>query len=105
MNVIKRITKVKPVVLEILKTNFESRDDDNILILAVWDAQCQSKKIELKDYNNFREMLLSNKLSTPSSIIRSRCKLQQDNEQLRGLLYEQRKIQERLMRNQLKLDF
>ncbi len=102
MNIIKRIIRVKPVVLDILKNNFEARDDDNILILAVWDAQ--SKK-ELKDYNNFREMLISNKLSTPSSIIRSRCKLQQDNEQLRGLLYEERKSQERLMRNQLKLDF
>lgn len=105
MDAIKKITKVKPVVLEILKTNFDSRDDDNILILAVWDYQSQLKKVDIKDYNVFRNMLLSNKLSTPSSIIRSRCKLQQDNEQLRGLLYEQRKVQERLMRNQLKLDF
>lgn len=103
MNIIKRIIRVKPVVLDILKTNFEARDDDNILILAVWDSQ--AKKSELRDYNVFRNMLISNKLSTPSSIIRSRCKLQQDNEQLRGLLYEERKSQERLMRNQLKLDF
>jgi hypothetical protein len=102
MDPFKRIIKVKPVVLDVLNMNIESRDDDNILILAVWDAQ---SKTDIPDYNTFRNMLIQNKLSTPSSIIRCRCKLQQDNPELRGFLYEERKTQERLMRNQLKLDF
>lgn len=102
MDAYKRIVKVKPIVLDILKDNIETRDDDNLLILAVWDRQ---SKTSITDYKIFKNMLVNNKLSTPSSIIRSRCKLQQDNISLRGVLYEERKNQEKLMRNQLKLDF
>jgi len=102
MDSYKKIIKIKPLVIEILRVNFESRDSDNLLILSVWDRQ---SNLEIKDYEVFRNLLINNKISTPASIIRCRCKLQEDNDELRGLLYEERKNQEKLTRNQLKLDF
>jgi len=107
-NFLDKILKVKPIVLEILKTNLESRDDDNILILNVWEKQfkIETKKIdEFNNYIEFKHLLLNGRLSPPESITRSRRKLQEDNIELRGKLYDERQKQEKIIKNQLKIDF
>lgn len=102
MSVFDKIVKVKPTVLNVLVTNNEARDNDIILMLAVWQIQSNSK---ISDYNYFCNILLNGNLSPPSSIIRCRCKLQEDNPELRGFLYDERRKQEFLARNQLKFEF
>ncbi len=97
-----KVLKVKPVVIKVLTENEESRDDDNILILAVWSDQAL---MEIKEFADLKNMLLSGKLSPPATIIRSRRKLQVNNPSLRGKLYEERKKEELWMKNQIKMDF
>ncbi len=101
-NFFDKILKVKPVVVLVLKENEESRDDDNILILAVWSKQAD---IEIQQFSDLKKMLLSGRLSPPATIIRSRRKLQVNDPSLRGKLYEERKKEELWMKNQIKMDF
>ncbi len=97
-----KILKVKPIVVKVLTENAESRDDDNILILAVWSKQAL---MEIKEFSDLKNMLMNGKLSPPATIIRSRRKLQVNDPTLRGKLYIERKKQEELMKNQIKLNF
>lgn len=60
---------------------------------------------QIKRYEYFKDMLLSGKLAIPESVRRSRQKLQEHNENLRGKTYEARKAQEKLMNQQTKMDF
>ncbi len=97
-----KVLKVKPVVVNVLKENEESRDDDNVLILAVWSNQADT---EIQKFSDLKTMLLSGRLSPPATIIRSRRKLQVNDPSLRGKMYEERKKQEEWMKNQIKIDF
>ena len=91
-----------PLVLSVLKTNEKSRDDDNVLILAIWNIQINK---ENKSYAEFEERLLNGDLSIPASIIRVRRKIQQKCPELRGELYYERQRTERVIRNQIKMNF
>ena len=98
---IDKLITVKSTVAGILTKDLLSRDDDNILILAVWRKQAGRKVFF---YSSIQKMLIKGKLSTPETITRSRRLLQQHHIDLRGIMYESRRIQEDLMRNQMKLD-
>lgn len=102
MDFISSYIKIKPTVASILLTNFEARDDDILLLLKIWEIQSLG---QIKDYEDFKEMLLSGKLAIPDSVTRCRRKLQEHNVSLRGKTYEARKAQEKLMSQQTKFDF
>lgn len=97
-----KMISVKPMVLKVLQENAESRDDDNLLILCVWEKQAEK---EICEFSELKTMLISNRLSTPSSIVRSRRSIQLKNVSLRGLLYAERHNQEIIMKNQMKIEF
>lgn len=102
MDLISSYIKIKPTVADILLNDFETRDDDNLLLLKIWDIQSYGK---IESYEDFKKMLLSGKLAIPESVRRSRQKLQEHNTSLRGKTYEARKAQEKLISQQIKFDF
>ena len=97
-----KMKAVSPIVANILKNNLKSRDDDNELILNVWEYQSDS---EAKTYSFLKTLLEDDILSTPETITRTRRKLQEKHPELRGELYEARHRAEELMSKQMKLDF
>jgi len=102
MDFIASYIKIKPTVANVLLNDFETRDDDNLLLLKIWDIQSFGK---IQQYEDFKKMLLSGKLALPDSVTRCRRKLQEHNEGLRGKTYEARKSQEKLISQQTKMDF
>lgn len=102
MDFISSYIKIKPTVEKVLLNDFESRDDDNLLLLKIWEIQSLG---QINNYEDFKIMLLSGKLAIPDSITRCRRKLQEHNIELRGKSYEARKNQEKLMSLQTKMDF
>lgn len=101
MDFLSQYLKIKPTVSNVLLNQPETRDDDLLLILKIWEIQSLGT---INKYSEFKEMLLSGKLAIPATITRSRRKLQENNVQLRGKLYEKRKEQEKLVNSQIKLD-
>ncbi len=102
MDFISSYIKIKPTVANVLLNDFETRDDDNLLLLKIWDIQSLGK---IQRYEDFKKMLLSGKLALPDSVTRCRRKLQEHNVGLRGKTYEARKSQEKLVSQQTKMDF
>ena len=102
MDFITNVIKTMPLVASVLKTDFKSRDDDNVLLLAIWDSQTNG---ELKSYEDFKHLLLNGDLSIPSTIVRVRRKLQSKYPELRGEKYYERQKMDREIRNQIKMNF
>lgn len=105
MDFISSVIKTMPVVASVLRNDFKSRDDDNILLLAVWDVQALNSKKDIRSYSDFREMLLNGDLAVPSTVIRTRRRLQVKHPELRGDMYEERQKSDRIVRNQIRLNF
>jgi hypothetical protein len=97
-----QMLKVAPLVLEILKKNAASRDDDNLLFILVWKAQGMKETSSCK---NFKYKLVRGIFSTPETISRARRKIQfsEKHKHLRGTIYHQRQLAESKLRNQLSL--
>lgn len=97
-----QMLKISPLVADILKTDLESRDDDNILYMAVWKRQGMKGRDSCK---KFKYRLIMGRYASSDSIGRARRRLQEKNESLRGKLYKQRHDAEKEMRNQIKIPF
>lgn len=98
---IQKMNVVKPLVRAILKSDFPSRDDDNLLCVRVWEAQGSKPNMKLI---NFENKLIEGKFALPESITRSRRSLQEKYVSLRGNLFEERHQAEQKYKNQYKLD-
>ena len=87
-----KISYIKSLVKEVLENYPETRDDDNKLLLKVWEIE----KPEIKErfYTFFKAMLISGALSHFESIRRIRQKLQQEYPHLRGERYNIRHTKE-----------
>ena len=86
----KDIVKLRPIVEGILTKYPECRDNDEWLMLKVW--MIQNPKIVASDFN-FRDFGVSfkdGKFIKPEVIRRTRVKVQEENKELRGMLYESR---------------
>ena len=100
---IEKILKIKPTVAQILKKEFETRDDDTLLITRVWAKQGAKDDYT---FEKLKELLYLGKLSTPETITRGRRYCQSENVELRGKLYSKRHaLDNKLMKNQTKLNF
>jgi len=88
--------KTKEIVLDLLTRSKSLRDNDNRLVANVWAVELGDKLNELsaRDLLNY---VAEGKLSAANNIKRLRCKLQQENDFLRGEKYEykQRFVQDR----------
>ena len=82
--------KTKDKVEFLLETLPYLRDDDNKLLLKVWAFQ--NPKLRDKDFYfiDFAMDLMKDKYANSESVRRSRQKLQEQNEELRGFKYKSR---------------
>ena len=97
-----QMRKISPIVADILKSDLEARDDDNILYRAVWKQQGNKEKHTVR---KFLYRLIMGKYASSDTIGRARRRLQEKNPSLRGKLYKQRHEAENEVRNQMKLPF
>ena len=101
MDFLSQYLKIKPTVAQVLLDKPETRDDDVLLMLTIWEIQAG----RIQTYSDFKDSFLRGKLAIPATITRSRRKLQEDNISLRGKLYDKRKAQEIYVSSQIKFDF
>ena len=86
-------TPVIEKIQSLLMSHKHLRDDDNKLIATIWHWQIQKKYKKHIDNMSAMELLkyyASRQLASAESIRRSRAKLQEMHESLRGQKYEQR---------------
>ncbi len=97
-----KMKQAKSLVLETLKNNVASRDDDNILCFMIWEKQGSTPAMT---YKALQAKLISGKFSSPESIGRVRRSLQQKYSTLRGKLYDKRHQADERLKKQYKFDF
>lgn len=96
------VRKIAPLVADTLKLNFETRDDDNVLYIAIWKRQGMKER---QSFKSFKYKLIMGIYASPDTIGRARRRLQRNNKSLRGLLYKQRHDAEKEMSNQMSFPF
>jgi len=70
----------------------ELRDSDLKLITEIWESEVKRRYGDnAKIFHPFFALLRNGELTSPETIRRSRCRLQEENEALRGERYNQRK--------------
>ena len=97
-----KIKKVAPLVLQVLREEEETRDDDNLLCASLWARQ--GAKNSLK-FGEFCIMLCDGRFANPETVGRARRKIQETQIDLRGKFYNERHNAELEFRNQIKMDF
>ena len=98
------LKKTRPRVTKLLTKKPELRDDDNRLIANIWwEDITKGLKLNLNSMSalDLLKLVAEGKLTHSESIIRMRRKVQEENAELRGELYEKRnkktvKIQQEL---------
>lgn len=100
------ILKSKDRVLKWLEKAPHLRDDDNKLIANIWFEDVKSKGYDVEDINAhfLLKLLAEHKLTSTESIRRSRCKLQEENEHLRGHKYNKRQQKQNDVKRDLGYD-
>lgn len=76
------MNQIKLIVHRLLEEQPSLRDNDNLLMSTIWKQQ--------SNILNFFHRFESGRLHSPESIRRARQKLQEENEHLRGELYDVR---------------
>ena len=87
---IKEIKRIKPLVKELLQDFPLTRDNDNLLLLKVWAEQDNTLRKE-KLFSDFSVGMIAGKYMKFESISRARRKVQEENPELRGRYYKDRK--------------
>lgn len=97
------ILKVSIVVKSVLVKSPEARDSDELLILKVWAIQNPTLR-EDKSFTfiDFAKLFKDKKLFSTESIRRSRQKLQEEIEGLRGVNYKSRHKHQEKVKSDLK---
>ena len=94
------LKQVKSKVLNKLQTYNSTKDNDNLLIAMVLSEECFEQRITTLE--DFFVKFSNGKFSSAESIRRTRQKLQQDNKELRGESYYQRKHKQQGVIQELK---
>jgi len=87
---IKEIKRIKPLVEKLLQDFPLTRDNDNLLLLKVWAEQDNTLRKE-KLFSDFSVGMIAGKYMKFESISRARRKVQEENPELRGRYYKDRK--------------
>lgn len=92
--------KTKEIILDLLQRSRSLRDNDNGLQANVWSVEIKALgyvSLEEMSAVDLLKLIADGKLSAANNIKRIRCKLQQENEHLRGDKYDykQRFVQDR----------
>ena len=96
------VRKIKPTLVGMLKNNYPLRDNDILLLFTFWELEHGGT---FSSYEEFKSLLMQNKLAIPDTITRTRRGLQSKNKELRGDLYEVRMKADKLVNRQIKLAF
>lgn len=84
--------KIKDKVRSILELVPSTRDNDSELISIFWEQELGHEMINLSAERFLTMFAHSNVLTNAETIRRTRQKVQEQNEELRGLKYQVRKI-------------
>lgn len=95
-----KISTQKEIIIKLLTEKPELRDNDNKLIANIWWRQITEE--EKKDTFRFMKSFANGKITSPESIRRCRQKLQEENPELRGKLYEERHKERIVVRDEIK---
>ena len=88
--------KLQDRIKELLTRNSTCKDDDNKLIANIWWDSLGAQAKEMSAYDLLKR-LADGKMPSAESIRRSRQKMQQENEELRGAMwYKRHKMQEQV---------
>lgn len=94
--------RITPRIASLLEHQFPTRDDDHLLTFEFWYKQGINPRTQAR---TILKKLNAGLLAGTETIRRTRQKLQEENERLRGKLYEERHRAEAMMRRQMKFDF
>ena len=85
--------KTKEVVKQLLESKPHLRDSDPKLICTYWFMELKNKKIDVNEMSGFEfmKMLADSQLTNIKTIERMRRKLQEEEPELRGKIYNIRK--------------
>ena len=102
----KRGRETKLIVRQLLIEYPELKDSDLKLITHIWEYEITKLYGDgAKVFHPFLALLRSGGLTSPETIRRSRCKLQEENEHLRGERYNQRKKYGEIQTDNLEREF
>ena len=87
---IREIKRIKPLVKELLKEFPLTRDNDNLLLLKVWAEQDNTLRMNTS-FSDFSVGMIAGKYMKFESVSRARRKIQEENPELRGKYYKDRK--------------
>lgn len=82
---------VKNIVLALLRTNEQVRDNDRLLVREVWKVQIQQKKLIAFHTDFFLDLLYERKLALPDYITRVRRAIQEKG-LYRGERWKERQV-------------
>jgi hypothetical protein len=88
---IKQIIKTKDQVKSLLEMEEGLRDNDTRLIAIYWAYEIGIEQLKGLSANDFLANVAAGKLTPADTITRARRKVQEDNEELRGVKYKKRK--------------
>ena len=85
--------KAKTTIVKLLTQDVRLRDSDNKLIARYWLNEMKEKGFNTNKISAYEMLCLfaESKLTSPETIRRYRCKLQEENKNLRGKKYQKRK--------------
>ena len=98
---IHKMHSIKTVVYNLLKTDPRTRGSDRLLILRVWATQNPSLRNAQYSFQQWALDFKAGEYADTESIRRSRQKIQEQHENLRGESYGERKAEENIMRNEI----
>ena len=81
---------LKSMVRKILTEKPSTRDNDELLVMFVWCEQNPKLKDKDCSFRFFGEGFIKKNYASPASVARDRRKLQEQEPNLRGKLYEKR---------------
>ena len=99
-SIIGEMKQIKPHVIHLLKTEPDTRDDDNLLCFRVWERQGVIPNMKMQ---TFGKRLITKQYFQGDSITRVRRACQLKHKSLRGNLYEKRHHAEKEVSTQFKL--
>jgi hypothetical protein len=95
------IIKIRPMVIQILKSEFATRDDDRLLQIRFWEKEGILPNSKM---SSFKKRYLLNEFTLADTISRCRRSVQEKHKSLRGKLYDKRHQAEANFETQYKLN-
>ena len=94
-----QVIKKKDLIYKLLLNNPKFRDNDQALISHIWSLEIPN--LQTTTAEHVLDLLANNKLTKPSSIWRTRQKVQQEIPSLRGALYNKRRAAAEIVKKEI----